>query len=122
MLRPALIDAGIAVKVGEDEKSRAGVGLPAVAFHAFRHACGTLLHGMEKRPVQAQGWLRHSQLMTTMNIYTHADDEGLGSADAFDEILDAEALRAGQPRGNPGATEHPETAVKLTLVEAPETV
>ncbi len=122
VLRPALIGAGIAVKVGEDEKGQPVWDYQRVAFHAFRHACGTLLHGMEKRPVQAQGWLRHSQLMTTMNIYTHADDEGLGSADAFDEILGAEALRAGQPRGNPGATEHPETAVKPTPAETPETV
>jgi site-specific recombinase XerC len=52
----------------------------------------------------------------------NANDESLGSADAFDEILDAEALRAGQPRGNPGATEHPEAAVKPTPAESQETV
>jgi hypothetical protein len=46
-----------------------------------------------------------------MNIYTHTDDEGLGSADAFDELLGADALRS---RGNPGATEHPETAANRT--------
>jgi hypothetical protein len=47
--------------------------------------------------------------MTTMNTYTHLDDEGLGSAEAFDDILDAGALR-----GHRGVTGQPETAAKPT--------
>jgi integrase len=93
VLRPALVKAGIAVQVGEDKKGRPVYDYQRVGFHAFRHACATLLHGMEKRPAQAQAWLRHSQLMTTMNTYTHMDDEGLGGAEAFDEILGADTLR-----------------------------
>jgi integrase len=129
VLRPALIEAGIAVQTGTVTVRKRGKDVQEpvwdyqrVAFHAFRHACGTMLHAMEKRPAQAQGWLRHSQLMTTMNIYTHAGEEGLGSADAFDEILDVQALRSGQPRGNPGATEHPETPANPTPADTPETV
>ncbi|HTA32988.1 MAG TPA: tyrosine-type recombinase/integrase [Solirubrobacteraceae bacterium] len=112
VLRPALERSGIAVQTGTVTVRKRGEDVEEpvwdyqrVAFHAFRHACGTLLHAMAKRPVQAQGWLRHSQLMTTMNIYTHLDDEGLGGADAFDEILAAESLRV-----QPGSTGHPETA------------
>jgi integrase len=110
VLRPALIGAGIAVKVGETEKGKPIYDYQRVAFHAFRHACGTLLHGMEKRPAQAQAWLRHSQLTTTMNIYTHLDDDGLGTAEAFDDLLGA-----GNLRGQLGATEHPETAANVAV-------
>jgi len=49
-----------------------------------------------------QGWLRHSQLTTTMNVYIHQVDDGLSSADLWDEILPS-------PGATPGATEHPET-------------
>jgi len=38
-----------------------------VAFHAFRHACGSLLFAHGKTLKQVQEWLRHSQLTTTMN-------------------------------------------------------
>jgi integrase len=124
VLRPALIEAGIAVKVGEDEKGRPVWDYQRVGFHAFRHACATLLHGMAKRPAQAQAWLRHSQLMTTMNVYTHLDDEGMGGAEAFDEILGAgtewglaasdETPDQEAARVHRGYTEHPETAANDT--------
>jgi integrase len=120
VLRPALQKAGIALKVGEDENGHPQWDYQRVGFHAFRHACGTLLHSMDKRPAQAQAWLRHSQLMTTMNIYTHLDDEGMGSAEAFDEILGAgtawdlqandETAEPEAPRVHLGSTGHPETA------------
>ena len=57
-----------------------------VAFHAFRKACGSLLLAQGKTLKQVQGWLRHSQLTTTMNVYIHQVDDGLGGADAWDEI------------------------------------
>jgi Phage integrase family len=74
-----------------------------VAFHAFRHACGTLLFAKGKSLKQAQGWLRHAQMTTTMNVYIHNADDGLASADAWDHVF-------GDLRGHPGATEHPEIA------------
>jgi integrase len=112
VLRPALERSRIAVQIGTVIVRKRGkdVEVPVwdyqrVGFHAFRHACATLLHAMDKRPAQAQGWLRHAQLMTTMNIYTGLDDDGLGGADAFDEILAADSLRV-----HPGSTGVPETA------------
>jgi integrase len=106
VLRPALIKAGIAVKVGETPKGKPIYDYQGVAFHAFRKACGSLLFAHGKTLKQVQGWLRHSQLTTTMNVYINQVDDGLGSADAWDEILAGD----GAPRGHRGATGHPETA------------
>jgi hypothetical protein len=36
---------------------------------------------------QAQGWLRHAQLTTAMNVYIQQVDDGLGGAEQWDEIL-----------------------------------
>src|SRR3954471_17288333 len=100
VLRPALRDAGIAVKTGTDESGKDVWDYQGVAFHAFRKACGSLLLAHGKTLKQVQGWLRHSQLTTTMNVYIHQVDDGLGTADAWDEILPANASRdARPPRG-----------------------
>ena len=85
MLRPALIDAGIAINRGTAAKPK--WEYQGVAFHAFRKACGSLLFSHGKTLKQVQGWLRHSQLTTTMNIYINQVDDGLGSADGWDDIL-----------------------------------
>ena len=88
VLQPALETSGLA-----------GQG---IAFHAFRKACGSmLLLRAGKDPRQVQQWLGHSQLTTTMNVYVHELDDGLGGADDLDAILGW---------GHPGATEHPQTA------------
>jgi len=75
------------VKVGETPKGKPIYDYQGIAFHAFRKACGSLLLAHGKTLKQVQGWLRHSQLTTTMNVYIHQVDGGLGSADAWDEIL-----------------------------------
>jgi integrase len=110
VLRPALERSGVAVQTGTVTVRRRGqdaqvpvFDYQGVAFHAFRKACGSLLFAHGKSLKQVQGWLRHSQLTTTMNVYINQVDDGLGSADAWDDIL-------GDTRGHPGATEHPETA------------
>jgi integrase len=110
VLRPALRDAGIAVQTGTVTVLRRGkeVEEPVwdyrrVAFHAFRHACGSLLYAKGLRLQQVQAWLRHAQLTTTMNVYIHDADDGLGSADVWDDTF-------GDVRGHRGATGHPETA------------
>ena len=77
VLRPALVKAGIAVHVGEVEvRRRDGTveqepvwDYQRVAFHAFRHACGSLLVAHGKQDVQVQGWLRHAKLSTTHDVY-----------------------------------------------------
>ena len=104
VLRPALRDAGLARNVGTDDQpvwDYQGVG-----FHAFRKACGSLLFARGKTLKQVQGWLRHARLTTTMNIYIDQVDDGLGSADVWDEILPGAtaAVRgdvAGGPQGGP---------------------
>jgi hypothetical protein len=60
-----------------------------------------------------QGWLRHSQLSTTLNVYIHEVDDSLGSADAWDGVI-------GPAWGDPGATEHPETAANEDTSEHTE--
>jgi len=121
VLRPALIDAGIAVQTGTVTVRKRGKDVEepvwdyqGVAFHAFRKACGSLLFAHGKTLKQVQGWLRHSQLTTTMNVYINQVDDGLGAADVWDEILD--------PRGNLAATEAPETAANAGLPDTAETV
>ncbi len=120
VLRPALIKAGIAVQIGTVTVRKRGKDVErpvwdyqGVAFHAFRHACGTLLFAKGKSLKQVQGWLRHAQLTTTMNVYIHEADDGLGSADIWDDF--------GDVRGHPGATEQPETAANSSSEDSPET-
>jgi integrase len=93
VLRPALRDSGLAVNVGTDDEpvwDYQGVG-----FHAFRKACGSLLFANGKTLKQVQGWLRHSQLATTLSVYINQVDGGLGSADAWDTILAPEVPMGG---------------------------
>jgi integrase len=102
VLRPALIQAGIARNLGTDDEPV--WDYQGVAFHAFRKACGSLLFARGKTLKQVQGWLRHSQLTTTMNVYIDQVDDGLGGAEVWDDILSA-----GATRGHHGATAPPET-------------
>jgi integrase len=110
VLRPALVKSGIAVKVGEGENGPT-YDYQRVGFHRFRHACGSLLHANGKTLAQTQGWLRHSQLSTTLDVYTHPVDDGLGSADVWDEILPASAIRGelGATSGQPDPRDQPQT-------------
>lgn len=94
VLKPALERSGVAVQTGTKTVRKRGedVEVPVwdyqgIAFHAFRKACGSLLLDNGKSLKQVQGWLRHSQLTTTMNIYITQVDDGLGGADAWETIL-----------------------------------
>jgi integrase len=76
-----------------------GLDGQGIAFHAFRKACGSmLLLRAGKDPRQVQRWLGHSQLTTTMNVYVHELDDGLGGADDLDGLW-----------GHHGDTEDPQT-------------
>jgi integrase len=114
VLRPALIEAGIARNVGSGDAPE--WDYQGVAFHAFRKACGSLLFARGKTLKQVQGWLRHAQLTTTMNVYIDQVDDGLGGADVWDDILDR-----GATWGHPGATEPPEPAENSGIAERGET-
>jgi integrase len=122
VLRPALERSGIAVVVDHRKVVRRGkpVEVPVwdyrrIGFHAFRHACGSLLHASGgKTLAQMQGWLRHSQLSTTLDVYTHPVDGGLGGAEVWDEILPVTAIRG----ATIGATGHPEAGASGTSGEA----
>lgn len=119
VLRPALIDAGIATVEERDEKGKpTKVDYHGVAFHAFRKACGSLLLARGRTPKQVQAWLRHARLSTTMDIYTHLVDGGLGSADDWDEILD---LRINDPLGGSDSGRR-DTAGTQNTREQPQTV
>ena len=51
------------------------LGLPAVGWHSFRHTHATLLGEVGESLRTAQAILGHSDLKTTLNIYTHAIPE-----------------------------------------------
>jgi integrase len=114
VLRPALVQAGLAVQVGENAKGEPIWDYQGIAFHAFRRACGSLLLHHGKTLKQVQGWLRHSQLTTTMNVYIEQVDDRLGGAAAWDDIMPG--------WGHPGATGHPETAANGTPATVEQTV
>jgi integrase len=90
----------------------AGLDGQGIAFHAFRKACGSFLLHHGKTLKQVQGWLRHSQLTTTMNVYIQQVDDGLGGADVWDNVLPG--------WGHPGVTDHPETAANGTPANSAE--
>ena len=46
-------------------------GLPHIRFHDLRHSVATLLHGAGRDIQDIQGWLGHSDISTTANIYSH---------------------------------------------------
>lgn len=122
VLRPALERSGIATLVDREkvvksdgtEEWREVWDYHGIAFHAFRKACGSLLLHHGKTLKQVQGWLRHAQLSTTMNVYIQQVDDGLGGADAWEDILPV--------RGNNGATSPPETAANDLTAPMPEAV
>ena len=51
------------------------LGLPLVGWHSFRHTHATLLGEVGESLRTAQAILGHSDLKTTLNVYTHAIPE-----------------------------------------------
>ena len=52
-----------------------GLGLPVIGWHSFRHTLATLLGEAGESLRTAQAILGHSDLKTTLNVYTHAIPE-----------------------------------------------
>lgn len=52
-----------------------GLGLPPISWHSFRHTHATLLGEVGESLRTAQAILGHSNLETTLNVYTHAIPE-----------------------------------------------
>jgi integrase len=50
-------------------------GQRRVRLHDTRHPCGSLLAWLGVHPNDAQKILRHSQIQTTLAIYTHVTTE-----------------------------------------------
>lgn len=51
--------------------------LPYIRFHDLRHSVATLLHNGGYDLKDIQGWLGHSDISTTGNIYSHLGDKRL---------------------------------------------
>jgi integrase len=47
-------------------------GLPAIHFHDLRHSAATILLAMKVHPKVVQEILGHSQIIMTMDLYSHA--------------------------------------------------
>ena len=63
-------------------------GLPYIRFHDLRHSVATLLHSGGYDLKDIQGWLGHSDISTTGNIYSHLEDKRLaGMAQAIETTL-----------------------------------
>ena len=66
----------------------AALKLPLVSWHSFRHTHATLLGEVGESLKTAQALLGHSDLETTLNVYTHAISESQKRAvDKVAEIL-----------------------------------
>lgn len=46
--------------------------LPPTSFHCLRHSCASYLMSIGWHPKDISDWLGHSNISTTMNIYTHS--------------------------------------------------
>lgn len=62
------------------KKIREDAGMPDMHFHDLRHIQGTLLARLDVHPSVAQQRLGHSDVSTTLGIYTHVNREGQAAA------------------------------------------
>jgi integrase len=76
-------------RIGPDAFRRTGssplaekVGLGRIGWHTFRHSHSSLLHALGVDLKVQQELLRHADIRTTMNIYTHAVPAALREANS----------------------------------------
>lgn len=73
--------------------------LPAITWHSFRHTNATLLGEVGESLRTAQALLGHSDLETTLNVYTHAIPESQRRAvDKVAEVLFADVRKTEAPQ------------------------
>jgi integrase len=60
----------------------ARTGLGRIGWHSFRHSYSTLLHTLHVDLKVQQELLRHSDIRTTMNIYTQAVPNAMREANS----------------------------------------
>ena len=53
--------------------TKAGIG--NIGWHTFRHTYSTLLHSLGATPAVQKELLRHADIRTTLDVYTHAVSE-----------------------------------------------
>lgn len=75
------------------------VGLPTMRFHDLRHSAATILLTMKVHPKVVQEILGHSQITTTMDIYSHAMPSMQSDATEQWDTTFEQALKRGNPRG-----------------------
>lgn len=79
VLAPAAIEAGIYVEVPDPKSDKPELRKKtAIAFHAFRHTCASLLFAGERNVKQVSEWLGHTDPGFTLRVYIHLLDDGLG--------------------------------------------
>jgi integrase len=71
------------------------IELPRVSWHSFRHTHATLLHEVGESLKTAQSLLGHSDLETTLGVYTHAiPDSQRRAVERVAEVLDPVGLNS----------------------------
>jgi integrase len=81
------------------------IGQPRISWHSFRHTHATLLHANGESLKTAQALLGHSDLETTLNVYTHTVSDSQRDAVErvagvlFSDVLSSAAagVRGGRP-------------------------
>lgn len=70
-----LLDKGIGQSPPCSDELSEKYSLPEIRFHDLRHTAGSLLLAQGVNIKQIQEFLGHSDVTTTLNIYTHTDEE-----------------------------------------------
>lgn len=81
-------------------KIESDAGLDHVTAHGLRHTFATMLHANHIAPAQTSAELGHSNLATTLNMYTHVFGDVLASsrgiADTIDGIFEEKGAKEAQ--------------------------
>jgi integrase len=83
------------------------LGIPRVGWHTFRHTHATLLNELGENPKTAQAILGHSDIQTTLQVYTHAVPESVSNAEErlAQAVMDPNGLKfktGAKPRSEQG--------------------